>query len=56
MKKLDERELRLILNCMDYAKNDPAGFPGHVLILILAKVFSRSDIEAELASRQNKEG
>jgi hypothetical protein len=34
----DEREKRLILNCVDYAKNDPAGVPGHNLMVIIAKM------------------
>lgn len=34
----DERERRLIRNCRDYAHNDPAGLPGHNLMLIINKM------------------
>lgn len=34
----DERELRLILNCVNYANGDPAGLPGHNLMVIVAKL------------------
>lgn len=33
-----DRELRLIQNCMNYAQGDPAGLPGHNLMLIIAKL------------------
>jgi len=33
----DEREEKLINNCITYAKNNPAGLPGHNLMLIIAK-------------------
>jgi hypothetical protein len=33
-----ERENRLIKNCIAYAKNDPAGLPGHNLMIIVAKL------------------
>lgn len=33
----DERQLRLIRNCRDYASSDPAGMPGHNLALVVAK-------------------
>lgn len=33
-----ERERRLILNCRNYADGDPAGLPGHNLMLIVAKL------------------
>ena len=32
-----ERELRLIDNCRKYAIDDPAGLPGHNLMLIIDK-------------------
>ena len=35
---LDERQLRLIANCRNYSKNDPAGVPGHNLMIIIAKL------------------
>jgi hypothetical protein len=34
----DERDLRMIENCKTYAKSDPAGLPGHNLIIIVAKL------------------
>lgn len=33
-----ERELRLIANCIFYAHSDPAGLPGHNLMLIIEKL------------------
>ncbi len=33
-----ERELRLVENCKDYAASDPAGLPGHNLLLIINKL------------------
>lgn len=32
-----ERELRLISNCQTYAREDPAGLPGHNLMVIISK-------------------
>ena len=32
----DERQRRLIDNCQEYAAGDPAGLPGHKLMLIVA--------------------
>lgn len=43
----DERQLRLIENCLNYALNDPAGLPGHQLMLIIAKLVSKL-IDAEM--------
>jgi len=34
----DRRQRRLIGNCCDYARSDPAGMPGHNLALIVAKM------------------
>jgi len=34
----DLREFRLIQNCQEYAQGDPAGLPGHQLMLIVAKL------------------
>jgi hypothetical protein len=34
----DERELRLMRNCIAYAQGDPAGMPGHNLAIIIAKM------------------
>ncbi len=33
-----ERDLRLIENCKSYAGSDPAGLPGHNLLLIIDKL------------------
>lgn len=32
------RELRLMLNCLTYEESDPAGLPGHNLMILVAKV------------------
>ncbi|MBE2197522.1 MAG: hypothetical protein IAE79_02855 [Anaerolinea sp.] len=36
MSAFDERSQRLICNCQVYAANDPAGLPGHQLMLVVA--------------------
>lgn len=36
--KFSERDVRLIENCITYYENDPAGLPGHALIIIVAKL------------------
>ena len=36
--EFDERQLRLVANCRNYAKNDPAGVPGHNLMILIAKM------------------
>lgn len=41
--QFDERQRRLIKNCSIYAENDPAGLPGHNLMLIIAKMASILD-------------
>ncbi len=41
---LDERQQRLIINCREYAKNDPAGVPGHNLMIIIAKLAELLDM------------
>lgn len=33
-----EREARLLRNCIDYAEADPAGVPGHNLMILCAKL------------------
>lgn len=33
-----ERELRLVRNCVEYQDGDPAGLPGHNLMLLVAKL------------------
>ena len=32
------RELRLVRNCVEYRDGDPAGLPGHNLMLLVAKL------------------
>jgi len=32
------RELRLVANCVEYLDGDPAGLPGHNLMLLVAKL------------------
>lgn len=34
----DERQRRLIQNCIGYTIHDPAGLPGHNLMVIIAKM------------------
>lgn len=34
----DERNRHLICNCQAYAANDPAGLPGHQLMLVVAQM------------------
>lgn len=34
----DERQRALIHNCQTYAQDNPAGVPGHNLMLIIAKM------------------
>ncbi len=38
-KTFDDRELRLIANARAYIANDPAGLPGHNLLLIIDKLY-----------------
>jgi len=44
-KTFTERELRLMLNCIVYAEMDPAGLPGHNLMIILAKLCVETAID-----------
>lgn len=36
--EFSDREKRLIKNSVVYAENDPAGLPGHNLMIIIAKL------------------
>lgn len=38
-----ERELRLISNCQNYVMDDPAGLPGHNLMVIIDKFCKELD-------------
>lgn len=45
----DERQQRLIANCVTYAKNDPAGLPAHnvmVIVAMMADLLDRYAAEA----------
>lgn len=35
LEALDERDRRLVQNCTAYANGNPAGLPGHQLMLII---------------------
>jgi hypothetical protein len=43
LRRLDERQRRLVANARLYAANDPAGMPGHQLALIVAKMADMLD-------------
>lgn len=49
--KLDEREQRLVANCCAYAEGDPAGLPGHNLMIIIAKLKAQADELLHLAGK-----
>lgn len=36
--RFNDRQLGLIRNCQQYANGEPAGLPGHRLMLIIAKM------------------
>ena len=38
LNRFDERQRRLIANARQYADADPAGLPGHQLMLIISKL------------------
>lgn len=38
LKHFDDTDRRRIANCRSYAKNDPAGMPGHNLMIIIDKM------------------
>lgn len=46
----EERELRLLLNCHDYAGRDPAGLPAHNLMLLLAKMAELVGLTSSIAA------
>lgn len=48
---LDEREQRLVANCCAYAEGDPAGLPGHNLMIIIAKLKAQIDDLQLMAKR-----
>jgi len=49
-KTFSEREIRLIGNCRAYNANDPAGLPGHNLLIIIAKMAGMLDILVQTQS------
>lgn len=54
LQSFDERERRLIKNCINHAEDDPAGLPGHNLILIIAKMATLLDDASELQQPEVK--
>ena len=44
-KKLDARELRLVRNCLVYRDEDPAGLPGHNLMIIIGKLIDMLNLD-----------
>jgi hypothetical protein len=38
LEEFEVRERGLILNCINYATQNPSGLPGHNLMLIIAKM------------------
>lgn len=48
---LDEREQRLVANCCAYAAGDPAGLPGHNLMIVIAKLNAQMDDLLHLAGK-----
>ena len=36
---LTEREWKLITNCINYTRDEPAGLPGHNVIILVTKLF-----------------
>ena len=53
-KHFDDRELRLIKNCQNYTIGDPAGLPGHNLMIIIAKLVYALEEEIEYWGDANK--
>lgn len=51
MKNLDERQRRLIKNCVNYRDGDPAGLPGHNLMIIIAEMHDAIVQQEKLADR-----
>lgn len=52
MQSFCDWELRLIRNCRTYARNDPAGFPGHKLILLIVKMAKLLDEKEKCSCRK----
>lgn len=50
--ELSERDLQLILNCMDYAAAEhQGGLPGHNLMLVIAKLLNVMQLDKDLVSK-----
>lgn len=45
--EFDERQKRLIYNSIDYARKDPAGLPGHNLMVIINTMATILDAYSE---------
>lgn len=43
-----KRELQMILNCMMYAENEPAGLPGHNTMILTAKLALEAGIDGQV--------
>lgn len=54
VRDFDKRELRLIKNCCDYAKGDPAGLPGHNLMIIISKLVDESQIDIAIYGKRDE--
>lgn len=53
--EFDERSRRMINNCIFYADNDPAGLPGHQLMLIVAKMADMLNVaQGKLMAHETK--
>ena len=51
--KFTHREYRLIDNCVNYTESDPAGFPGHNLIILIGKLDNALNIQHELRKHRS---
>jgi len=50
--ELSERELALIVNCMDYSVAEhQGGLPGHNLMLVIAKLLNVMQLDKDLVSK-----
>lgn len=52
---LDERERKLVNDCVRYSQGDAAGLPGHNILLIIAKMADLLDrLDAATANEDSK--
>lgn len=52
----DERQFNLIQNCRLYAANEPAGLPGHALMVIVATMADILDMQRVFRLVANENG